>query len=111
MVDAGVEVDLVGAAGAVLALSSRVTPEELDPGAAAMEVSGAVESEAAGSDEGVELLKAVSLLCQRIRGAGEIQRGASDVEGIRRNDFRAGWPEGVYRCAGARRGSMQERTN
>ena len=44
-----------------------------------------MESEAAGSDEGVESLKAVSLLCLRIRGAGEIQCGRSDVEAIRRS--------------------------
>lgn len=70
------EVDFVEAAGVVSA--GTVTLEEFGPGAA---VAGAVKLEAVGSDEGVELLKAVSLLCQRIRGAGEIQRGVSDVEG------------------------------
>ena len=48
-----------------------------------------------GSDEGVELLKAVSLFCLRVRGAGEIQRGVSDVEGIRRWD---GADQGVSLC-------------
>ena len=80
-----VEVDLVGLADVVPAVGT-VTSGELGPGAGGPDVLGAVASEAVGSDEGVELLKAVSLLCQRIRGAGEIQRGVSDVEGIRRRD-------------------------
>lgn len=56
---------------------------------------------AVGSDEGVELLKAVSLLCQRIGGAGEIQREVSDVEGIRRWDG-AGQGVSLYRRCGDR---------
>lgn len=80
------EVDFVGAAVAV-SVAAWVTSEEFGPGAVA---AGAVESEAVDSDEGVELLKAVSLFCQRIRGAGEIQRGANDVEGIRRSGFGSG---------------------
>lgn len=52
-----VEVDLVGAAG-VVSVVRTVTSEEFGPGAVA---AGAVESDAVGSDEGVELLKAVSL--------------------------------------------------
>ena len=72
------EVDLVGLADVMPAVGT-VPSEKCGPGAVA---AGAVEPEAVGSDEGVELLKAVSLLCQRIRGAGEIQRGASNVEGI-----------------------------
>lgn len=53
---ATVEADLVGAAGVVSVV--RITSEEFGPGAVA---AGAVESHAVGSDEGVELLKAVSL--------------------------------------------------
>jgi hypothetical protein len=51
------EADLVGAAG-VVSVVRTVTSEEFGPGAVA---AGAVESDEVGSDEGVELLKAVSL--------------------------------------------------
>ena len=57
MCPAMVEADLLGAAGVVSA-TGMVGSETFGPGAA---VARAVESEAVGSDEGVELLKAVSL--------------------------------------------------
>lgn len=55
-------VALVGAAG-VVSVMRAVTSEEFGPGATATEVWGTVASETVGSDEGVGLLKAVSLGC------------------------------------------------